>query len=348
MAESNYLQHLLRASASASGSPLMHAYYSQISHMPYNSPISLLLDNSGIPPMSYKYDTTFRHISRALSLERKRYSDYEIYEIITKNMQKVQEKDWYEFLTRGWEAENVSPDFPPPNLLCLARSVDTLLVLLQFLPPDRRAKALFKLRCADGSSLFLNTNWETFFYDQLLHESFGMIPDSDLSSMLLHECDSDGKTILLKIVNERLAYFETGNKTKPLRNKIIKLCNIIQRVMEIVDQSERLHLLLMADSNGLTIRKLVFPCNSSCVLKSILDNLSTVEKMEYIGTALHDALKPDNLLQLAESYFFKRKTGPQLTSCCPVYGGPTGATIIIECLNEAERVEAGTAGAERR
>ena len=218
--------------------------------------------------MQYNYENPFRRISRALSSHHHRHSDYNVYEIITKMIERVKEEDRYTFLTESDDdSKDALSDFPPPNLLCQARSVDALMVLLSFLPREKRSLALFDLRCADGSSLFLNTNWETFCFDQFLHESidrnpmegrsldesFGMFPMSDLNRMLLHERDREGQTILLKIVKERLDYWE--NEWKPQRKKFYKLCDIIQGVMKIVDKSKRLHLLLMADSNGITISK---------------------------------------------------------------------------------------------
>ena len=200
------------------------------------------------------------------------------------------------------------------NLVCQARSVDGLVTLLQYLPPDKRLQAMLDFRCNDGTSALMNINDKYLFFDELFVKTCDIFPESDFNKLLL-ERDSDGRTLLLKISQERI-----DGKSMLLREKCYKICAILRIALNVVSDSGKLDLIHTADFHGHTITDLAIRSESTCILDSIMKNFTSTERIEYLGTALHDAVihdiqqKPQNGIPLIT----RRLRAP----CCPPFDTP--------------------------
>ena len=133
------------------------------------------------------------------------------------------------------------------NLVCQARSVDALFTLLQCLPPDKRLQVLLNSRCPDETSAFMNINDDYLFFEGLFIKSYDIFPESDFKKLLM-ERDSDGRTLLLKISQERI-----DGKSMLQREKCYKICAILQIALNTVSDSGKLDLIHTADFHGHTI-----------------------------------------------------------------------------------------------
>ena len=162
------------------------------------------------------------------------------------------------------------------NLLCRARCYEALQTMLKQLPQDKRL-----------SALLVNEREDSDYVSKLIKKAPEILSTQDLIRILQYKTHN-GKAIILE--NDNCLGHHIDGFVGYLAQYKHPICQLVRYILSHIPKSERLHRLRILEFSGYTLLDIALSSYSACTLESILENLTCIEKIEYLGSALHDAV----------------------------------------------------------
>ena len=148
--------------------------------------------------------------------------------------------------------------------------------MLKQLPQDKRL-----------SALLVNEREDSDYVSKLIKKAPEILSTQDLIRILQYKTHN-GKAIILQ--NDNCLGHHIDGFVGYLAQYKHPICQLVRYILSHIPKSERLHRLRTLEFSRYTLLDIALSSYSACTLESILENLTCIEKIEYLGSALHDAV----------------------------------------------------------